>query len=166
MTVRDHDDPVAGPMRPLDYVTVTVGGQLFGLPIGRVHDVFVTGQVTRVPLAPPEVVGLVSLRGRVVTAIDLRVRFGLPRLADARESDHGRGRMAVGIEAGSEHYGLLVDEVGDVLRLDPTSRDDVPAHLTGRWAELCAGVHRVDDRLLLILDVDRALSLSPTALAA
>lgn len=153
----------------LDYVTVVVAGQLFGLPISRVHDVFVTGEVTRVPLARPEIAGLVNLRGRVITAVDLRVRFGLPPLVrpPAGAGTVSRmGRMAVGIEAHGEHYGLLVDEVGEVLRLGAQGRDDNPTHLAGRWAELSAGVHRLAGGLLVILDVDRVLSFAPPAAAA
>lgn len=142
------------------YVTVEVAGQLFGIPIERVHDVFVVSGLTRVPLAPPEVAGLVNLRGRVVTALDLRRRFGLPETGAAERP------MAVGIEAGSEFLGLIVDAVGEVLRLDRESRDDNPVHLAERWAALASGVHRLEDRLLVVLDVDAVLNLDRTAQAA
>ena len=62
----------------VEYVTVTIGDQLFGLPISRVQDVFIPDRLTRVPLAPPEVAGVLNLRGRIVTAIDMRRRLGLP----------------------------------------------------------------------------------------
>jgi chemotaxis signal transduction protein len=87
----------------IEYVTATVGGQLFGLPISRVQDVFVPERLTRVPLAPPEIAGMLNLRGRIVTAIDLRKRLSL----DAEASE--RPRMAVGIEYLGESYGLLID---------------------------------------------------------
>lgn len=156
----------------VEHVTILVGGQLFGIPIARVHDVFVTGEMTRVPLAPPEVAGLLNLRGRVITAVDLRTRLGVPAPAGPASAGPvsagtaSAGRMAVGIELGSEHYGLLVDEVGEVLRLGPDSRHDSPAHLAGRWAELSTGIHRLADRLLVVLDVDRVLSLPQAAAAA
>src|SRR5947208_1801877 len=95
----------------IEYVTATVGGQLFGLPIARVQDVFVLDRMARVPLAPGEIAGLLNLRGRIVTVIDLCRRLGLPALAD------GRGRMAVGIEYRGESYGLLIDSIGEVLKL-------------------------------------------------
>ena len=91
------------------FVTVRTAGQLFGLGIAQVRDVFVPKGLSTVPLAPPEVAGLLNLRGRIVTAIDLRLRLGLPR----READ--ASRIAIGIEERGELYGLLVDEVGDVL---------------------------------------------------
>src|SRR4051794_31747098 len=91
-----------------EYVTVTIGDQLFGLPISRVQDVFMPERLTRVPLAPPEIAGVLNLRGRIVTAIDMRSRLGLPRR-------QGTGpTMAVGIECNGESYGLLIDAVGEV----------------------------------------------------
>src|SRR3954471_10158040 len=95
----------------IEYVTAMVGGQLFGLPIGRVQDVFLPDRLARVPLAPPEIAGLINLRGRIVTAIDLRRRLGLPPLTDGTQS------MAVGIEWKGESYGLLIDAIDEVLKL-------------------------------------------------
>ena len=80
-----------------------VGEQLFGLPIARVHDVFVPDRLTRVPLAPPEIAGVLNLRGRIVTAIDMRRGSGLPPRAE------DRAPMAIGVEPTGESYGLLVD---------------------------------------------------------
>ena len=146
----DHDE----------YVTVMVADQMFGLPIERVHDVFIASALTSVPLAPREIVGLLNLRGRVVTAMCLRRRLGL---ADRRES--GRD-MAVGLEQQGEFYGLLVDAVGEVIRLAPDTREPNPVHMDARWAEVSRGVHRLDDTLLIILDVDAVLSFGPDARAA
>src|SRR5438477_9424990 len=91
----------------IEYVTATIGGQLFGLPISRVQDVFVPERLTRVPLAATEIAGLLNLRGRVVTVVDMRRRLGFPPL------ESGRLRMAVGIECKGESYGLLVDAIGE-----------------------------------------------------
>jgi purine-binding chemotaxis protein CheW len=88
------------------FVTVVMGGQLFGFRLERVRDVFVPRGLSPVPLAPPEVAGLLNLRGRIVTAIDLRRRLGLPPRAD------GGAPVAVGIEERGELYGLIVDRVG------------------------------------------------------
>src|SRR3954470_8495448 len=97
------------------YVTVVTAGQLFGLKLERVRDVFVPRGLSRVPLAPPEVAGLLNLRGRIVTAIDLRRRLGpAPR-------EDGGAPVAVGIEDRGELYGLIVDAVGDVLRFKRSS---------------------------------------------
>jgi purine-binding chemotaxis protein CheW len=143
-----------------EYVTVTVGEQLFGLPIERIHDVFIPTSITPVPLAPPEIVGLLNLRGRVVTALCVRRRLGMP----PRESD--AEMMAVGLEYNGESYGLLVDSVGEVLRLSVDSRQPNPVHLDPRWADLSRGVHRLDNKLLVVLDIDGVLALATRDKAA
>jgi purine-binding chemotaxis protein CheW len=144
----------------IEYVTVTVGAQAFGVPIGRVQDVFLPERLTRVPLAPIEIAGLINLRGRIVTLIDMRRRLDLAPLgADARP-------MAVGVEQRGESYGLLVDAVGEVLRLSAESRDSNPLNLDPCWFRVAAGVHRLEDRLLVVLDVDKVLDVKVDALAA
>jgi purine-binding chemotaxis protein CheW len=142
-----------------EYVTVMVGDQIFGLPINRVHDVFIASALTEVPLAPREIVGLLNLRGRVVTAMCLRRRLGLPDAASRRE-------MAVGLERQGESYGLLVDQVGEVMKLSADACEPNPVHMDPRWARLSRGVHRLDERLLIILDVDAVLALETDARAA
>src|SRR5271167_4957088 len=92
-----------------EFVTFTVAGQMFGLPIARVQDVFRPARITRVPLAAAEIAGVLNLRGRIVTTIDMRRRLGVKR------RDKGEAPMAIGIEASGESYGLLVDAVGEVL---------------------------------------------------
>ncbi len=135
----------------IQYVTIYICDQLFGLPISRVHDVFVPESMTRVPLSRPEVAGVLNLRGRIVTAIDMRRRLGLKPLADVENL------MAIGIEFKEESYGLIIDSVGEVLDLSESSKEAVPSNLDPRWAEIAAGVHRLDNNLMVILDVDRVL---------
>jgi purine-binding chemotaxis protein CheW len=144
----------------VEYVTAAVGEQLFGLPILRVQDVFQPDRLTRVPLAPPEVAGLLNLRGRIVTAIDMRVRLGL----DAATT--GGPRMAIVIERKGESCGLLIDVIGEVIKLPLSSREDNPVNLDPRLAGVSAGVHRLEGTLLIILDVDRVLDIGPRAKAA
>ena len=148
------------PENVVEYVTATVGGQLFGLPISRVQDVFAPDRLTRVPLAPPEIAGLLNLRGRIVTAIDMRLRLGLEAFAaDAP-------RMAVGVEFKGESYGLLIDVIGEVLKLPAGGREDNPVNLDPGLARVSAGVHRLEGKLLVILDVDRVLDIAPRVDAA
>jgi purine-binding chemotaxis protein CheW len=142
-----------------EYVTVMVADQIFGLPIGSVHDVFVASTVTRVPLAQPEVVGLINLRGHVVTALSLRRRLRLPEPAVRRE-------IAVGLEHRGEFYGLFVDRVGEVMRIAADAREPHPVHMDPHWASLSTGVHRLDRQLLIILDVDAVLALEAPSRAA
>jgi purine-binding chemotaxis protein CheW len=141
------------------YVTVEIAGQTFGVAIGRVREVFAPERLTRVPLAPREVSGVLNLRGRIVTAVDMRERLGLPAAAGGRS-------MAIGIDHKSEAFALLVDGVGDVMALPDAQREAVPATLDPRWSGLAIGVHRLDGRLMLILDVDRALEPPAEAVAA
>jgi purine-binding chemotaxis protein CheW len=143
-----------------EYVTAVVGGQLFGLPISRVQDVFMPDRLTRVPLAPPEIAGVLNLRGRIVTAVDLRCRLGLPT------RDDGRRAMAVGIESRGESFGLMIDTVGEVLKLRESEREANPVNLDARLARVSAGIHRLDGQLLVILDVDRVLEMGSESLAA
>jgi purine-binding chemotaxis protein CheW len=142
------------------YVTVVIGGQLFGLRIHKVHDVFVPESVTRVPLSAREIAGVLNLRGRIVTAVDMRRRLGLP----PREGQHGI--MAVGIEFRGESYGLIIDEVGEVLNLEGSSREANPANLDRRWTEISGGVHRLSGQLMVILDVERVLGRMMDQMAA
>jgi purine-binding chemotaxis protein CheW len=143
-----------------EYVTATVGGQLFGLPIARVQDVFVLDRLTRVPLAAAEIAGVLNLRGRIVTAIDMRRRLGLAPPGEVRK------RMAIGIEYKGESYGLLIDAIGEVLNLPSSGRESNPVNLEARLARVSAGVHRLEDRLLVVLDVDRVLDVGQQAEAA
>jgi purine-binding chemotaxis protein CheW len=144
----------------IEYVTASVGEQLFGLPIARAQDVFVVDRLTRVPLAAPEIAGVLNLRGRIVTAIDLRRRLGLAQSAQDRK------RMAIGIEHKGESFGLLIDAIGEVMKLPSAEREDNPINLEPRLARVSAGVHRLDDRLLVVLDVDRVLDIGSHAEAA
>ena len=144
----------------IQYVTVFIGGQLFGLPIERVHDVFVPENMTQVPLAPNEVAGVLNLRGRIVTAIDMRRRLHLAK------RDKAGHPMAVGIDYKGESYGLVIDNVGEVLDLPIASREANPVNLDPRWGEIAAGVHRLDGQLMVVLDVDRVLGNMSAAIAA
>jgi purine-binding chemotaxis protein CheW len=144
----------------IEYVTVMIGDQLFGLPISRVQDVFMPDRLTRVPLSAPEIAGVLNLRGRIVTAIDMRRRLGLPPRTD------GKPPMAVGIELRGESYGLLIDTVGEVLKLADATREPNPVNLDQHLGRVSGGVHRLDKQLMVILDVDRVLETGGDALAA
>ncbi|GJE74041.1 MULTISPECIES: chemotaxis protein CheW [Methylorubrum] len=140
------------PADTTDYVTVFVGETMFGLTIDRVHDVFVPAGITPVPLAPKEIVGLLNLRGRVVTALCLRRRLSLP------DREAGAAQMAIGLEQTGETFALIVDGVGEVLKLGAETHEPVPINLDPRWRDISLGVHRLDGRLLVILDVDALLA--------
>lgn len=143
-----------------EYVTAMIGDQLFGLPILRVQDVFLPERLTRIPLAPAEIAGVLNLRGRIVTLIDMGKCLGL-----APRQENGMP-MAIGVEAGGESYGLLIDNVGEVLKLDEAGREPNPINLDRSLARVCTGVHRLEGKLLMVVDVDRILESADKALAA
>jgi purine-binding chemotaxis protein CheW len=145
-----------------EYVTATVGGQLFGLPILRVQDVFSPERVTRVPLAPPEIAGVLNLRGRIVTLINLRYRLGL----GLGRVDSEAAPMAIGVESRGESYGLLIDAIGEVLKLADADREANPLNLDPALARVSSGIHRLDGRLLMLLEVDRLLEIGGARAAA
>ena len=143
-----------------EFVTFTIAGQLFGLQIERVQDVFKPVNMTRVPLAGAEIAGVLNLRGRIVTAIDMRNRL------EVKKRQSPDALMAIGIEAKGKSFGLLVDAVGEVLKLSNTQREPNPVNLDRKLAALSAGIYRLDGQLLVVLDVDRVLDLRGEAVAA
>ncbi|HEY4134979.1 MAG TPA: chemotaxis protein CheW [Alphaproteobacteria bacterium] len=137
-----------------DYVTFRMGSQMFGVPVQRVQDILVPDRIAPVPLAPSEVRGLINLRGRIVTVIDVRIRLGLK---DAREAS--ARAMGVTVESGHELYTLLVDHVGDVITLASDSFEANPATIDSLWKDFSKGVHRLSDQLMVVLDIDRLLDI-------
>src|SRR6185437_15053511 len=103
-----------------EFVSITVAGQLFGIPVLQVQDVLGPQRITRIPLAPPEVAGSLNLRGRIVTAIDLRTRLRLPPLAE------GKSGMSIVVDYGGELYSVMVDAVGEVLSLSDETAERNP----------------------------------------
>lgn len=134
-----------------DYVTMTVAGQTFGIPVLNVRDVLSPQVITRIPLAAAEIAGSLNLRGRIVTAINMRTRLGLPADGFVERA------MAVVVEHDDEPFSLLVDEVGEVLSLPMRRRESVPATLDARWRDVSHGIYRLEDRLLLVLSVTSVL---------
>src|SRR3954465_6994957 len=144
-----------------EYVTAVIGGQLFGLPISRVQDVFMPERLTRVPLSSAEIAGVLNLRARIVPGVDTRPRRGL------QKNKAGKPPMAIGVDLRGESYGLLIDQIGEVLKLHDNGREENPVNLDPRMAKLAGGVHRLDGQLMVVLDIDRVLEIVPkTTLAA
>lgn len=137
-----------------EFVSVYIGDHMFGMAVSEIHDVFTPQAITPVPKAHRDVAGVLNLRGRIVTAIDARARLGLP----PREPSDPPVK-AVGIEKGGESYGLVIDRVGEVLRLPDETFEANPVNLDLRWQSVTRGVYRMDGRLLIILDIDRILDL-------
>ncbi len=136
-----------------DFVTFVIEGQMFGIPVLMVQDILSPSKIASIPLAPPEVRGPINLRGRIVTVIDVRVRLGLEKRAV------NEGAMAVTVEQDNELYTLLVDEVGDVIGLKSDLYENNPSTLDPLWREFALGIFRLEDRLMVVLDVTRLLNL-------
>ena len=134
-----------------EFVTMTVAGQLFGIPVLKVQDVLGPQKITRIPLSPPEVSGALNLRGKIVTPIDVRRRLNLPPRA---EDQFG---MSIVVEHDGDQYSLVIDSVGEVLNLPAATFERNPATLNPRWREVSSGIYRLDGRLLVVLDVGRLL---------
>lgn len=144
---------------PLLVVSFLVGGQLCGLPASVVRDVLGPQPIAPVPLAPPEIAGNLNIRGRIVTAIDLRVRLGFGERTQAGLA----AAVAVVTDHGSEAYALLVDRVLEVIAIKGGAVADLPPNLAAVWSIFGRGVCRTDDGWLILLDVASLLPLTPAA---
>ncbi len=135
------------------FATFFVNGLFFGVEVLKVQEVIRYQDMTRVPLAPSMIQGLINLRGQIVTAIDLRRRLGLVPLPE------GQLPMNVVIRSDDGAVSLLVDGIGDVVEIQQDSYERPPQTLSGVARDLIKGVYKLNERLLLILDTERALSL-------
>ncbi|MBS0361712.1 MAG: chemotaxis protein CheW [Proteobacteria bacterium] len=141
-------------------VSIRVGKQMFGVPVLQVQDVIAQTAINRVPLGPVEVAGSLNLRGRIVTAVDMRRRLKMEPRAP------GDSFMSVIVEHSGELYALLVDDVGDVLWLSSADHEASPVTLSPHWRAVCSGLYRLDGELLLVINVDQVLNLGGLAHAA
>ena len=136
------------------YCTFFVDGHYFGLDVRKVQEIIRYQEMTSVPLAPPEVRGLINLRGQIVTAIDLRRRLELHE----RRADELPVNVIVHTDDGA--VSLLVDEIGDVLEVSEKAFERPPETLQGPARELIRGAYKLEDGLLLILDIERTVDLT------
>jgi purine-binding chemotaxis protein CheW len=150
-----NDTAVGMSDRPSDsmFVITTVGGQLCGIPVLSVRDIIVTQDMTRIPLAPPEVAGSMNLRGRIVTAIDLRRRLNLP------PRPTGQAGMGVVVDRQGELYSLVVDTVREVTDCADHKFEPNPPTLAPAWREFSAGIYRFQSELLVVLNTELVLAI-------
>jgi purine-binding chemotaxis protein CheW len=141
-------------MSTREFVTFRIGDQTFGVSVSEIHDVFRPAGMTPVPLAGADIAGVLNLRGRIVTAIDARSRL---QLKSSAKTDACQ-RLAIGVERGGESFGLIIDEIGEVVRIDESALEQNPVNLDATWSWVSRGVCRLDDRLLVIMDIDRMLA--------
>jgi purine-binding chemotaxis protein CheW len=131
--------------------TFYVGKYLFGVDVALVQEVVRLQSITPVPLAQPEIAGLINLRGEVLTAIDLRTRLGLPPAETEREP------VNVVVRVGDEPVSLLVDEIGGVLEVSQVPFEATPSTVDERVRDLLLGAFTLPDKLLLALNAKKVL---------
>lgn len=128
--------------------------QFYGVPVQQVQEVIRYQKMTRVPLVPSVIRGLINLRGQIVTAVDLRCRMGMA------ERPEGQLPMNVVIRTDDGAVSLLVDEIGDVIEVEDGTFERPPDTMEGAHRDLILGVHKLQDNLLLVLDTEKALNRS------
>ena len=139
----------------LQYCTFWVGELFIGIEVSRVQEVLSHSSITPVPLAPTHVMGLINLRGHIVTAIDMGIRLDVGRVGSA-----GGGMMHVILNDDQGLLSLVVDRAGDVVEVDKETHEGPPETLQGEARRLIRGAFKLEGRLLLDLDVDYVVALS------
>jgi purine-binding chemotaxis protein CheW len=145
-TQRKQDDEL------LQLVTFSIGEEEFGVEILKVQEIIRTMEITKVPRAPEFVEGVINLRGKVIPIIDLRRRFGL----DSKK--HDKHTRIIVIEINNMIVGFIVDSVSEVLRIPAGTVEPPPPVVAGMESDYISGVGKLQDRLLILLDLDRLLS--------
>ena len=136
----------------MQLVTFSIGEEEFGVDILKVQEIIRMMEITKVPRAPEFVEGVINLRGKVIPIIDLRRRFGL----SAR--GHDKHTRIIVIEINNMIVGFVVDSVSEVLRIPSSTVEPPPPVVSGMESEYISGVGKLEDRLLILLDLDRLLS--------
>ena len=133
------------------FCTFFLQDEFLGVPVQQVQEVIRYQEMTRVPLMPNTIRGLINLRGQIVTAIDLRRRLGLP--------DRTGSELPTNVVVRTEENAVsfLVDEIGDVLEVDEAGFEKPPETLSGESRDLVLGVYKLEKRLLLVLNVERVV---------
>lgn len=134
-----------------EYLTVRISNQLFGLPVTEIQEIIGHQSITHIPLAPSQVAGSLNLRGRIVTAIDVRVLIG-------HEPDGGdRKTTSVVVERHGDIYSLMVDAIGEVTELDSSAIEPFPPTVSPAIREVSHGIYQLPEDLLIIADIDTLL---------
>jgi purine-binding chemotaxis protein CheW len=141
-------------------VVFDLAGESYGIDIRHVQEIIRLPAITSVPRAPKCVEGVVNLRGRVIPVINLRTRFGLP------DGERGRATRIVVLEAGGQTVGALVDAVSEVLRIPRDAIEPPGATLQGPETAHLRGIAKLEDRLVILLDLDKAFDLSAVSAVA
>ena len=134
------------------YVTMRIGHQIFGISVNSVRDILAPQKVNPIPLARKEIIGSLNLRGRIITALDIRVLLNIHDSLDISKN------MCVVIEHNQELYSLLVDNVGDVVSIFSEDLKKNPNNLSEVWQDISIGIYPQEDQLIVILDIAKILN--------
>ena len=135
------------------FVTVRINNQLFAISAMDVEDVLLPQKITPVPLVPSEIIGLLNLRGRVVTAIDLRVKMGM------QPSEGRLENKSIVVDYQGNSYSFVVDEVTGVCDIPNLEIEQTPDNLSEQWKEYCVGIYKLENELMVILNIEGLLHL-------
>jgi purine-binding chemotaxis protein CheW len=136
----------------IQVVSFKLGSEEYGVNIAQVQEINRMVAITHVPRAPQFMEGVINLRGQLIPIIDLRTRFGMPR------AEHTKNTRIVVTEIGAKRVGMVVDSVSEVLRLPTEQIEDAPEMITGVDTEYIRGVGKIEDRLIILLDLARIIS--------
>jgi purine-binding chemotaxis protein CheW len=150
-TMTESGQTAEGNNELLQLVSFKVEGEEFGVDILKVQEIIRMLEITQVPDTPPFIDGVLNLRGKVIPIMDLRSRFGLPR------KDHDKNSRIVVVDLSGKIIGFVVDCVNEVLRIPKSVTEAPPPILSGIDAEYITAVGKLEDRLLLLLDLDRVI---------
>ncbi len=158
-SVHPEDPSAKASSATRDYVTLTIAGQWFGIPVLLVQDVLGPRDVAPIPLADRVVAGSLNLRGRIVTVIDMRKRLGLPPRPDDEKG------MNVVVDHGGNLCSLLIDAVGEVMSAPEDKFEKNPATVDPLWRDFSDGIYRLENRLLIVLNIEKLLEIGGNAIA-
>lgn len=137
------------------YLMMRLDGELLGISVDYVEDILSPQEITPIPLAPPEVKGALNLRGRIVTAINMRAKLGM----DNPDRELVNYRSVV-IKSGNDLYSIILDSVSEVINVADSDIDRIPDNLSEEWKDVSSGVFSMEDDLMVILDTAKLLNLN------
>jgi purine-binding chemotaxis protein CheW len=139
--------------KAIELLTCRLHGQNLGIPVRHVREVITPTRCTPIPLAHAVIAGLINLRGHVITQLDMRQALALP----AREAEKAFRIVIIETDDG-EDFGLMVDEVGEVMQPDAQIQEEMPHSLPACWRAVGSGVLKLEKSLLVLLDVERFIA--------
>lgn len=140
----------------LHLVTFRVGSELFGVPIAKVQEIVRVPAIAHIPQAPEFVEGVINLRGRVITVVDMHKR--LNRVASSEDKDRDKKSRILVVEVEGRLVGVIVDEVREVIKLQPEQVDAAPPMVAGLSNQYINGVGKLTDDLLVLVDIEKILT--------